>query len=452
MEVNLKQDYKKLFKLSWPIFLESLLRIMLGNIDIFMLNRFDEKAVAAVGMVYTIIAFLVMLFFIVGSGISVLISQNLGAGKKETADKLASNSIITSLIFGIVVSILLAFTIKPVINGMKLDAQVTEYAITYFIVFGSFCFINSLSCTLSAILRSYGYTKVPMFISLITNILNVGGNYIAIFGLWIIPSSGVAGVAYATVISQLIGVVIMFLMIKKYSIRITIKSLFKIDFSLLKKILSIGGSIGALRIFMSISLTIITVIISRIGYQAMNAHIYVRMFIRYVLIFSSSIQQGLLIITGNLVGAGEFKRAYKLANNVLRITLIFAVIALIAISFNLNFLLQFLTTDQTTINLAIQLGLIALFLDSFRTLNLVLLGPLRGAGDVHYLIYTGIPRLGAVILAYFFAFHFNFGVAGVWIAMGLDEFVRMVIILSRWLSKKWEKKAVVKTVKASLRQ
>jgi hypothetical protein len=60
-----------------------------------------------------------------------------------------------------------------------------------------------------------------------------------------------------------------------------------------------------------------------------------------------------------------------------------------------------------------------------------------------------ILRFAAIILAYFWAFHLNFGVIGVWVAMCLDEFMRLIIILHRWFSKKWEKKGVVSTTTIS---
>jgi putative MATE family efflux protein len=414
-----------------------------------MLNRFDEKAVAAVGLVFTIIMFLEVIFLVVGLGISVLISQNLGANQKETAYKIASNSIMASFLFGIFVSIVLTISCEPIIHALKLDPQVTKYTIDYFMVYGSLCFIVSLSCTFAAILRSYGHTKPPMYISLFTNIINVGGNYIAIFGPWGIPVTGVVGVAFSTIISHLIASVMMFIVMKKKSIVITLSNIISIDLSLLKQILIFGGSIASLKIVFSVTLTLITGIISRLGYQSMNAHLYTRLLLQYVLPFYLATQQGLIIVTGNLVGGGEFKRAYKLTLNILKIMLVFSSITLIIIYFNLQLLLRIFTTDHTTIDIAIKLAMVGIFSEFFRTVNVILLGGLRGAGDVHYVTYTGLlPRVGSLILAYLMAFHFNFGVVGVWIAQGLDEFVRGVMVLYRWLSRRWEQKVVVKKTKA----
>jgi Na+-driven multidrug efflux pump len=74
-----------LMKLAWPIFVENMLRTSLMSVDTFMLSRYSEKAVAAMSLVNNFAFFIQLLYMMVGIGASILISQNLGAGRRREA-------------------------------------------------------------------------------------------------------------------------------------------------------------------------------------------------------------------------------------------------------------------------------------------------------------------------------------------------------------------------------
>ncbi|MEQ8198367.1 MAG: MATE family efflux transporter, partial [Clostridiaceae bacterium] len=95
------------FNLTWPIFIEMLLLMMLGSVDTLMLSRYSDNAVAAVGVSNQLIMMVNILFGLLATGTSVLIAQNLGAGNKNEASKIATVSLALNLVIGIILSLAL---------------------------------------------------------------------------------------------------------------------------------------------------------------------------------------------------------------------------------------------------------------------------------------------------------------------------------------------------------
>jgi Na+-driven multidrug efflux pump len=102
-------SWKKLslFAVTWPILVDSVLRMMIGTADVFMLSRISDEVAGAVGLANEIIFFCIMMFGFVGIGTSVAVTQYLGAGQKETASRISALAITMNLIFGAVVSLAL---------------------------------------------------------------------------------------------------------------------------------------------------------------------------------------------------------------------------------------------------------------------------------------------------------------------------------------------------------
>jgi Na+-driven multidrug efflux pump len=161
--------------------------------------------------------------------------------------------------------------------------------------------------------------------------------------------------------------------------------------------------------------------------------------------FSISIGQAVQILVGFLVGSRQPEEAYRrtLAGLwfAIAITLVVAGIAAI---FRETFLGLF-TRDAEVIRLGGTLLLIALLLEPFRAFNIILGGALRGAGDYQFPILIGVVSMWgvSVALSYYLGIYWALGVAGVWFAFATDEGLRGLLMLARWRSRIWERKAMV---------
>src|SRR4051812_13656048 len=96
-----------LFALTWPIFIDFVLRLMHGSADVFMMSRVSDQTTGAVGLANEIIFFCIIMFGFVGIGTSVVIAQYIGAGRAAEASRISALAITINLVFGIIVSIAL---------------------------------------------------------------------------------------------------------------------------------------------------------------------------------------------------------------------------------------------------------------------------------------------------------------------------------------------------------
>lgn len=105
--------------------------------------------------------------------------------------------------------------------------------------------------TYSAILKSYGYTRDTMYVTIGMNLLNVAGNYLVIFGPFGFPVLGVMGVAFSTSLARLIGLMAMILIVRRrIGLRFSLKKMFHIQRTYLKKLLKIGIPSAGEQIFL----------------------------------------------------------------------------------------------------------------------------------------------------------------------------------------------------------
>jgi Na+-driven multidrug efflux pump len=108
------------------------------------------------------------------------------------------------------------------------------------------------------------------------------------------------------------------------------------------------------------------------------------------------------------------------------------------------------TDDPDIISVGAGIFLLSIVLEPGRTFNMVVINSLRAAGDARFPVLMGVCSMWGVSvpLAYLLGVHWGVGLLGVWIAFAVDEWLRGILMLLRWRSRVWEKKALVKPVSA----
>lgn len=168
--------------------------MFMGNADTLMLSQYSDKSVAAVGVSNQILNLIIVMFSFIATGTTVIISQFLGSRQKKEAMEVAYVSIGANFFISLTISAVVFFAAVPLLHMMGLSDALMPDAKVFLQVVGGLSFIQALIMTFSAILKSYGYTKDTMFVTIGMNILNIAGNFVVIFGLFGFPVLGVAGV------------------------------------------------------------------------------------------------------------------------------------------------------------------------------------------------------------------------------------------------------------------
>lgn len=448
---NHTPSWKKLslFAVTWPIFIDSVLRMMLGTVDVFMLSRISDKATGAVGLANEIIYFCILMFGFVGIGTSVAVSQYIGAGREKEASRIAALAISMNLIFGILVSIVLVGFGEPLLRLLNLNPEQIGIASHYLKIIGGFMWVEALSYAVSSVIRSSGNTKSVMYVTLGVNVLHVIGNYLLIFGNLGFPEWGVTGAAISTVVSRLVGIVILFIILyRRIPAPIRRKDYVTWNGPYVKQIMSIGLPAAGEHLAWQSQYLMIIGFVNMIGITALNTHVYVMNVSNYFMALALAIGAGTEIIVGQMVGAGEMKAAYRRLLKSVRISFLLTLAVVGVASIFRHDLIGMFTKDPEIIAAGASIFLLSIILEPGRTFNMVIINSLRAAGDARFPVLMGVISMWgvAVPLAYALGIHFGMGLLGIWIAFAVDEWLRGVIMLLRWRSRAWEKKALVKPV------
>ncbi|MEK3890125.1 MATE family efflux transporter [Bacillus sp. FSL K6-3431] len=432
-----------LFALTWPIFIELLLHMLMGNADTLMLSQYSDQSVAAVGVSNQLLSLVIVMFGFISTGTAVLIAQSIGAKKNSTAKEIAVVSIGMNLLFGVVLSLLVFIFYKPILAVMDLPSELYDEAGIYLKIVGGFSFIQAIIMTIGAIVRSYGFTKDIMYVTIGMNIINVIGNYLFIFGPFGLPVLGVEGVAISTAVSRFIGVIAaIIILFKRVQGEFPFQMLWKVPKAHVQNLLRIGVPSAGEHLSYNASQMVITFFIAMLGTEALTSKVYVQNVTMFLMLFGMAIAQGTQIIVGHMIGAKELEQAYKRGLDSLRKAIILAFgMAIVASIFSKN-LLGIFTSNLDIVQTGSILIILSIILEPGRAFNMVLINSLRAAGDVKFPVYIGIMSMWGVSvpLAYILGIHFDMGLLGVWIAFIADEWLRGVLMLRRWKARGWLEK------------
>ncbi|MNZ35749.1 Multidrug resistance protein NorM [compost metagenome] len=330
---------------------------------------------------------------------------------------------------------------------MNLDPEQIGIASHYLKIIGGFIWIEALSYAVSSVIRSSGQTKSVMFVTLGVNLIHVTGNYLLIFGNLGFPQWGVTGAAISTVVSRLLGIIVLFLILyRRIPAPIRRKDYVTWNGSYVKQIMSVGLPAAGEHLSWQSQYLMIISFVNMIGFTALNTHVYVMNVSNYFMALAMAIGAGTEIIVGQMVGAGEMKAAYRRLMKSVRISFVLTLaIVGTAVIFR-HELIGMFTKDPNIIALGASIFLLSIVLEPGRTFNIVIINSLRAAGDARFPVLMGVISMWGVSvpLAYILGVHLGIGLFGIWIAFTVDEWLRGLIMLLRWRSRAWEKKALVK--------
>lgn len=442
LKLTQQQDKKKqltLFALTWPIFIEMLLHMLMGNADTFMLSQYSDDSVAAVGVANQIAMMINIMFNFIAAGTTVIVAQHIGAEQMEEAHKSAGTSLTMNLMIGIVLSFVLVIISEPALRMVGIEDKLMHEAKSYLVITGSFMFVQALLLTLSAILKSHGFTRDTMNVTIGMNVINVIGNYLFIFGPFGIPVLGVTGVAIATVVSRVIGFIVMLILVYRKVKLPFMSHYFKPVKEHVLGLLRIGVPSAGENLSFNIMNLVMTSFIAILGTTALVTRVYSMNLMYFIMLISIAIGQGTQILVARMAGAGQLKLAYKRGINSLILGMSSSL--LVAVLFNLigEQLLGIFTDDPNVISLGMSLLLLSLILEPGRAFNIVLIASLRAVGDVRFPVYMAIISMWGVCVpvGYLLGIHFELGLVGIFIGFILDEWLRGLFMLWRWRQRKW---------------
>lgn len=438
-----KYQEQSLFSITWPLLIEISLHMSVGIIATLILSGYSDHAVAGVGVANQIMNIFILVFNVTAIGATILIGQNLGANKIKAARSYARSAFGLNFWVGIVMTVLVVLFGGTFLHFYGLSGEVYSYAHTYLTLTGLSLCIQAVALALSAVLRSYGHTRETMFVTVIMNVISIVGFMIAINGWFGIPVTGVAGVSVSIIAARIfLLIALLYFVYKRLAIRFNLQDIIKIDKLNTKNLMGIGIPSAGEQLSYQLSQVVITSFVALIGDAALAARVYIINISMVCFLFTMAISQGTQILVARYVGAGLYEKTLKRGLKTLRIAFLVSLVISFLIAFMGESLIGIFTEDPAIIAIAVPVLWAIIFIEPGRAVNMVLMGALKSAGDVRFPVIIGMISMWgiAVVLSYIFGIHIGLGLLGVWLAQGIDEWVRGMFALRRWKSEPWLRK------------
>ncbi len=329
--------FGKILMFAFPLMLSSMLQLLFNAADVIVVGRFaGESSLAAVGSTGSITNLLINLFIGFSVGTNVLTAQAIGARDDNTVRETVHTSVLFSVICGAVLAVLGFVLARPLLAMMDTPADVIDKATVYMQIYFLGMPVSMLYNFCYAVMRALGDTRRPMYYLIFAGIVNVVLNIIFVTQF----NMDVAGVALATIISQVISAALIVRRLCKLdnACRLDIRKL-RINGRVMGRMVRIGLPAGIQGMMFSISNVLIQSSINFFGKTVMAGNAAASNVEGFVFVAMNSFHQTALSFTSQNYGAGKFDRVKKVfIECIATVTVVGVVMGMIVVQFGEYFL------------------------------------------------------------------------------------------------------------------
>ena len=429
-----------------PVVLEQLLNSIMGTADTMMVSNVGSAAISAVSLVDSINILVIQAFSALAAGGAIVCAQYIGQQNQERANESARQVLFIITLISIVVSAICLGFKKPLLRLIfgSVEADVMRASEIYFFYTAlSFPFI-ALYDVAASIFRAQDNTKGPMTISMISNIMNIVGNAIMIWGFHM----GVAGAAIATLISRIFCALVVLIQLRRDRQPIVVRDYLKIrpDWLMIGRILGIGIPSGVENSMFQLGKLAIQSTVSTLGTVAIAAQAMTNILENLNGIAGIGVGVGLMTIVGQCMGANRKDEAVyyiKKLSVIAEVTIIVSCLLVFILTRPVTMLGGM---EKTSADMCWHMVMwITIVKPIMWVLAFVPAYGLRAAGDVKFSMISScaVMWLCRFCLSVLLIRGLGFGPMGVWIGMFADWTVRAVLFTWRFHSRKWLEHKVI---------
>lgn len=443
---NLMFDRHALRMLLMPAIVEQLLNSFMGMVDTMMVSNVGSEAISAVSLVDSVNNLVIQVFSALAAGATIICAQYLGKKDREGSNRAAQQVLLTVTVISVLLTVLCIIVRKPLLSLIfgKVEDRVMANCQIYFLLTALSYPFMALFSTGASFYRASGNARFPMVVSAVSNLGNVAGNAVFIFGLHM----GVAGAALATLLSRIACTVVVFAALRKPKQEIVLKHYFRIrpDFHLIWMILMIGVPSGIENGMFQFGKLAIQSTVSEMGTAAIAAQAMTIILEMLNGIGAIGIGIGLMTVVGQCIGAGRVEEAkYYIVRLTAYAELVLIVSCLAALLLTKPVIWlggmepesgRMCMEMMIAITIVKPVAWVVSFIPGYG---------MRAAGDVRFsmLVSTATMWLCRVALCIYLVRVWDFGPMAVWIGMFADWTIRSLLFGWRFLSGRWLKHNVL---------
>ncbi len=433
---NFKSHFSTNLRLAYPVMLSHLGQMTVHVADSMMVGRLGKEPLAGVSFANSIF----VIFLVMGIGMSYAITpQTAQADGEKNTDKLAEilkNGLLINVVFGIMLTAILLSGQKLLWNFKQQESVVT-LALPYFNVIAISLIPHMIYQAFRQFAEGLGHTRQAMYITVFSNLLNIGLNYIFIFGKFGVPAMGAYGAGLATLISRVAMALLMgsFVLLNHRFVHYRKAfSLSKYNTSLLLVNLKLGLPIAFQLIFEVTAFSIAAIMIGWMGSASLAAHQIAINMASITYMVALGIASAATIRVGNQLGKKDYKTMRDAAMTSFIMSGVFMTFMAMAFFAGRFFLPGLYINDPEVIQKASVLMIVAGFFQLSDGIQVVGLAALRGMSDVK--IPTVIALLSYWMIGlpfgYFLGFRMNMGAQGIWFGLMAGLTIAGILLFIRF--------------------
>lgn len=420
------------------------LQMFSGFVGMAMVAHLGKQVLAASALISASLTTSLLIFLAILFAVSFVVGQTVGAKQYQDVGALVQQSLLLSLVLGAAMTVLFWF-VPDIVGLFRQSPALVDYVTQYFHALSW----GAIPILLQACVQQFMYgilkQRVVIFVNFITLIIGVCLSYGLIFGFWLIPPLGIAGLAYAFVVQSWAGFFIILAVCyfkKEYQQYALFSYHNHANLFYMRKVFQVGWPMSVQFGGELLAFFVIAMMIGWLGTDSLAAVQITQqwLFLVIVPIFAMSEASGILV--GRAVGAEQFDELKKIGQaSFLVVFVLVAVLGLFFIFFPHHFAGLYLNTSEVNNHHLLRLVQIlfvilvaTLLLNAFRD---VTSGLLRGLYDTQYPMRVGLMVMWGLVLpiGYVMAFPLNWGVIGFRAGGNIGMLIGALVIYCRWQKK-----------------
>lgn len=437
-----KKFLRRIIAIAIPISVQMMLNTILNLVDNIMIGSLGESSIAAVGLANKVFFVFTLLLFGVVSGSSILTAQYFGKRDIRNIRRVLGMSLIIGLSGAILFMIAGLFIPEVVMRIFTPSEGTISIGASYLMIVAISYPITAITNCYIALLRATNKVKAPVFISLVSILVNVVLNYTFIFGNFGAPRLGVQGAAIATVIARVVECVsiLSIVYISNGEAAAKLKELVAFDKEFIKKYFITVSPVIANEFMWGLGVTMYSLVYGRMGDSAVAAITITQNVEQICIVIFQGLSSATAVILGNELGANKLKDAEKHAKSFFVLQLMLTIVMGIVCILIRRPLIELFSVEQNVASDITRCLTVFVCYLPFRMFNLInIVGVLRSGGDTKASLllditgvwFVGIPFafLGGIVL--------GLPIYYVYAMITIEEVYKFILGFKRYKQKKW---------------
>ncbi len=410
------------------------LGIAISLLGTLLAARVSDNAGAGFALANHVSGTLFILFRIIGAGISVVLTQALGSGRRDIADATARAAVGASSWIGLLTGLGAMLAAQPLLSLLGSPAEVLPLATPFLVLLGPAMLLDAWNAAMASVMRAHLRARDTLAVLVAMQALQLA------LAVPLMQQLGLIGFALALIASRLLGLGLhLWLWRARLGLRLQAADWWRLPRQELGAILHIGLPGAGENIAYRLAFMVSVSVVGHMGAQALATHAYVSQLMYFILLFGLATGFAAEIVVGHLIGAGELHAAHRLVRRAMARGLMVSVGVAGSFALAGPWLLGLFTRDPAIIELGSTLLWLTVLLEPGRTFNLVVINALRAAGDARYPVMVGSGSMVLVLAggSWLLGHQLGLGLVGVWIAYAADEWLRGLLMWRRWARHDW---------------